>query len=45
MARDIYSLYTNTYNFENKACTDLKYVPNESLKIVLHYHHQETQNQ
>ena len=34
MARDLYSLNTNTYNFETKARTDFKYVPNESSMIA-----------
>ena len=37
MARNLYSLYTNTYNFKTKeTCTDIEYVPNESSKIALY---------
>ena len=36
MARDLYCLYTNTYNFETEAHTDFKYVPIETSKIALH---------
>ena len=44
MTRDLYSLYTNTYNFRTEVRTDFKYVPNESLKIALRGYQQNTKS-
>ena len=44
MARNIHSLYTNTYNFRPKAHTDFKYVPKASLMIALHDYQQNSKS-